>query len=65
MYLSIHTHIQVHEAIRADPSPAPKSNFKGDKAYKRPAKLTYEERKARVAEKKAAIAAAKGEEMEE
>ena len=110
-HICMYIYNQVHEAIRADPSPAPKSSFKGDKAYKRPEKLTYvsntvyvcsslplymyvyttpvhrhhtiylliltyhsyfsiylytqDERKARVATKKAAIAAAKGEDMEE
>ena len=49
-----------HKAIRADPSPAPKSTVDyaalyGKYANKKP--LTYEERKQRVAEKKAALAA--------
>lgn len=49
-----------HKAIRADPSPAPKStvDYKalyGKYANKKP--LTYEQRKQRVAEKKAAMAA--------
>ena len=45
----------VHEAIREDPSPAEKDDFNvTDRAtYKKPIKLTYEERKARVAAKKA------------
>ena len=35
------TYLQVHEAIREDPSAAPKSDFKGDKNYKRTQKLSY------------------------
>ena len=42
----------VHEAIREDPSPAEKKDFSPDKSYKRKAKLTHEERKARVQAKK-------------
>lgn len=59
---------KVHAAIREDPTAAPKEEWSGDRAkYKRQIKLTYEERKARVAEKKAALAAAAGagDEMEE
>jgi len=48
----------VHEEIRKDPTPASKSEKSYDKKYKKPAKLTYDERKARVAQKKAALAAA-------
>jgi len=44
----------VHEKIREDPSPAEKKDFSPDKSFKRKAKLTLEQRKARVAEKKAA-----------
>jgi large subunit ribosomal protein L5e len=44
----------VHEAIREDPSPAQKKDFSPDKSFKRKAKLSYEERKARVEAKKAA-----------
>jgi len=45
----------VHEAIREDPSPAEKEEFEVEDrvTYKKKAKLTYEERKARVAAKKA------------
>ena len=45
----------VHEAIREDPSPAEKEEFEVEdrEAYKKTPKLTYEERKARVAAKKA------------
>jgi len=42
----------VHEAIREDPSPSEKKDFTPDKSFKRKAKLTHEERKARVQEKK-------------
>uniref|UniRef100_A0A7S2HBQ7 Large ribosomal subunit protein uL18 C-terminal eukaryotes domain-containing protein n=1 Tax=Helicotheca tamesis TaxID=374047 RepID=A0A7S2HBQ7_9STRA len=42
----------VHEAIREDPSPAEKKDFSPDKSFKRKAKLSLEERKARVQEKK-------------
>jgi len=42
----------VHEAIREDPSPSEKKDFTPDKSFKRKAKLTLEERKARVQEKK-------------
>lgn len=42
----------VHAKIREDPSPAPKKPFTPDKQYKRKAKLTYDERKARVQAKK-------------
>jgi len=42
----------VHEAIREDPSPSEKKDFTPDKSFKRKAKLTHEQRKARVQEKK-------------
>jgi len=42
----------VHEAIREDPSPAEKKDFTPDKSFKRKAKLSIEERKARVQAKK-------------
>ena len=42
----------VHEAIREDPSPAEKKEFSPDKAFKNKAKLTLEQRKARVQAKK-------------
>jgi len=42
----------VHEAIREDPSPSEKKDFSPDKSFKRKAKLSYEERKARVQAKK-------------
>ena len=48
-----------HKAIRADPSPAKKSDFDYAAAFKQyahPKKLTYEQRKQRIAEKKAAMA---------
>jgi large subunit ribosomal protein L5e len=44
---------QVHAAIRADPTPAPKKDAPVDKKYKHPAKRTLAQRKARVAQKKA------------
>merc|ERR1712154_346220 len=42
----------VHEKIREDPSPAEKKEFTPDKSFKRKAKLTLDERKARVQAKK-------------
>ena len=42
----------VHEKIREDPTAAPKSTFKADNKYKRKAKDTYEERKARLQARK-------------
>ena len=42
----------VHEKIREDPSSAAKKGFSPDKSFKRTAKLTYDERKARVQAKK-------------
>merc|ERR1712166_832207 len=44
----------VHEKIREDPSPSEKKSFEPDKAFKRKAKLTYDERKAAVEVKKEA-----------
>eukprot|EP01010_Urceolus_cornutus_P000238 NODE_1034_length_1150_cov_214.268847_g786_i0.p1 GENE.NODE_1034_length_1150_cov_214.268847_g786_i0~~NODE_1034_length_1150_cov_214.268847_g786_i0.p1 ORF type:complete len:330 (-),score=152.98 NODE_1034_length_1150_cov_214.268847_g786_i0:159-1109(-) len=55
----------VHEAIRADPSPAAKKEHTFDSKFKRTQKLTPAERRARVEEKKAQIAAKKAEEAEE
>lgn len=42
----------VHEKIREDPSPSEKKSFSPDKSFKRKAKITYDERKARVQAKK-------------
>jgi len=42
----------VHEKIREDPSPSEKNDFEPDKSFKRKAKLSYDERKARVQGKK-------------
>jgi large subunit ribosomal protein L5e len=42
----------VHEKIRADPSPGEKKEFAPDKSFKRKAKLSLDERKARVQAKK-------------
>jgi len=42
----------VHEKIREDPSPSAKKDFSSDKSYKRKAKLSRDERKARVQAKK-------------
>lgn len=56
---------ECHKAIRADPSPAPKSKFTPDKAYKNTPKLTYDERKARVEAKKAELRAARAAEEED
>jgi len=42
----------VHEKIREDPSPSEKKSFTPDKGFKRKARLTLEERKARVQAKK-------------
>merc|ERR1712087_404454 len=42
----------VHEKIREDPSAAEKEDFSPDKSFKRKAKLSYDERKARVQAKK-------------
>ncbi len=57
---------KVHEAIRADPTPAPKSTKKPKdaKAYAKKAKDSLEVRKTRLATKKAAIKAAGGADME-
>jgi hypothetical protein len=42
----------VHAKIREDPTPSAKKAFSPDKQYKRKAKLTWDERKARVQAKK-------------
>ena len=42
----------VHEKIREDPTPSEKKDYSPDKSFKRKAKLTHAERKARVQEKK-------------
>lgn len=42
----------VHEKIREDPSPSEKKDFSPDKSFKRKAKISLEERKARVQAKK-------------
>jgi large subunit ribosomal protein L5e len=42
----------VHEKIREDPSPSEKKEFSPDKQYKKKPKLTHDERKARIQEKK-------------
>jgi large subunit ribosomal protein L5e len=42
----------VHEKIREDPSPSEKNEFEPDKSYKRKSKLTHDERKAKIQEKK-------------
>jgi len=42
----------VHEKIREDPSEAEKKDYSPDKSFKRKAKLTHDERKARVQAKK-------------
>jgi len=47
----------VHAAIRADPSPAEKTEFGGDKKFKKRPKMSYSQRKDRVKQKKAAKAA--------
>jgi large subunit ribosomal protein L5e len=44
----------VHAAIRADPAPAPKKSFTPDKSFKKPGKMTYEQRQERNKAKKAA-----------
>merc|ERR1711943_155720 len=57
----------VHEAIREDPSPAEKSEFEvtDRTTYKKAKKLSYEERKARVEAKKAAMEEEEDEESED
>lgn len=42
----------VHEKIRDDPTPAEKKSFTPDKSYKRKAKITIEEYKAKIQQKK-------------
>jgi len=54
---------KAHEAIREDPDKAEKQEFSGDKSFKKAKRSTYDERKARVEAKKAAMAAA--DEMDE
>lgn len=55
----------VHKKIREDPSPAPKKGYSGDKVtFKRPAKKSYDQRKADVEAKRAQIENA-GDEDEE
>ncbi|KAL3933270.1 MAG: hypothetical protein SGBAC_010472 [Bacillariaceae sp.] len=51
----------VHEKIREDPTASEKKSYSPDKSFKRKSKLSYDERKARVQEKKDAKKA----EMEE
>merc|ERR1719453_329088 len=46
-------YLDTHKAIREDPSPAEKKDFTPDKSFKRTAKLTYDQRKARVEAKRA------------
>lgn len=43
---------KVHEQIREDPSPSEKKEFTPDSSYKKKAKLSHDERKARVQAKK-------------
>eukprot|EP00904_Undaria_pinnatifida_P010290 jgi/Undpi1/6391/HiC_scaffold_20.g08872.m1 len=50
---------ECHKAIRQDPSPAPKTAFTPDKSFKNKVKLTYDQRKQRVAETKARLRAEK------
>lgn len=56
---------KVHEAIREDPTPAPKSGYQPDKSFKKKAKDSKEEKQARVAAKLAALKAARGEAEDE
>jgi len=56
---------ETHKQIRADPSPAPKKPFEGDKKFKRTQKLTIDERKAAVEAKRAAFNEEDDEEEEE
>jgi large subunit ribosomal protein L5e len=55
----------VHAKIREDPSPAAKLEFSPDKSFKRKAKLTWDERKARVQARKDAKKAENEAEAEE
>jgi len=55
----------VHEAVREDPSASEKVAFTPDKSFKRPSKLSYDERKARVQAKKDAKKAELEEDDEE
>ncbi|CAM9547636.1 unnamed protein product [Choristocarpus tenellus] len=50
---------ECHKAIREDPSPPPKKAYTPDKSFKNAVRLSYDARKARVEEKKAALKAAK------
>ena len=45
---------EVHEKIREDPSPAPKKAYKSPAQFANKKKLTHEQRKQAVADKKAA-----------
>jgi len=56
---------EVHEAIREDPSPSEKKAFTPDKSFKKKGKLTNDERRARVNEKKEAKKAELEEEDDE
>jgi len=58
---------KVHEAIREDPSDADKSGWAPEdrETFKKAAKLTYDERKAKQTEKKAKMEAADEEEEDD
>jgi len=56
---------ETHAKIREDPAKAAKKPFEGDKSFKRMAKLTYDERKARVEAKRAELNASDDEEEED
>merc|ERR1712207_74699 len=55
----------VHENIRKDPSPSKKKEYSPDKSFKRKAKISLEERKAKIQAKKEAKIAELMEEDEE
>jgi len=55
----------VHKSIREDPSPAEKEEFTPDKSFKRKPKISLEERKAKIEEKRQAIMAAEDDDDEE
>merc|ERR1711998_70971 len=55
----------VHKSIREDPSPAEKEEFTPDKSFKRKPKISLEERKAKIEEKRQAIMAAEEEDDDE
>ncbi|CAM9462588.1 unnamed protein product, partial [Ectocarpus sp. 4 AP-2014] len=55
---------ETHKAIREDPSPAAKTAYTPDKSFKNAVKLTYAQRKERVAAKKEEIRAARAAEDE-